>query len=119
MFKKSMLGLAVVVFGACASVQIPPDRVQRSEASVRAASELGAESVPAARLHLQMAKDQAVAAKRLAADGDERASLVMARSEADAELALALAREVAVRTEAVRAANELRSLQSRETPATP
>ncbi|MBL9039739.1 MAG: DUF4398 domain-containing protein [Archangium sp.] len=110
------MSLAVLALGGCATVQIPSDRLQRSEASIRGAEELGASGVPAARLHLQMAKDQTDAAKKMAAAGDERAVLVLARAEADAELALGLAREVAVHQEAERASEDLKTVQSRGTP---
>ena len=116
MYKKIITALAAVAITGCASVQIPPDRLERSEASIRSAEELGASQVPAAKLHLQMAKDQTEAAKRMAANGDDRAVLVIARAEADAELALNMAREVSTHTEAERASEELKSLKSRVSP---
>ena len=114
MIKK--LSLAVFVMSGCATVQLPPDRLQSSEASIRSAEEMGAASVPAARLHLEYAKDETLAAKKLAAEGDERATLVLARAEADAELALGLAREVTVHAEAARAAEDLKAVQARSNP---
>ena len=114
MIKK--LSLAVFVMSGCATVQLPPDRLQGSEASIRSAEEMGAASVPAARLHLEYAKDETLAAKKLAAEGDERATLVLARAEADAELALGLAREVTVHAEAGRAAEDLKAVQARSNP---
>ena len=111
-----MLSLAVLGMTSCATVQIPPDRLESSEASIRGAEELGASGVPAARLHVQLAKDQTAQAKQMAADGDDRAGLVLARAEADAELALGLAREVAVHGEATRAAEDLKAVRARTTP---
>jgi hypothetical protein len=108
--------LTVLLAAGCGSVQIPPDRLERSEASMRTASEMGAEGVPAARLYLELARDQAKAARRLAASGNDRALLVLARSQADAELALALAREASVHVEAERAQQELNAVQSRKGP---
>lgn len=77
------LTVAALAFSlaGCASIQIPPDRLERSQASIRGAEEVGAQSVPAARLHLQLAKDQTENAKTMAAAGDERAVLVMGRVE--------------------------------------
>src|SRR4051812_47618893 len=96
----AVFALAVFALSSCATVQLPPDRLQSSEASIRSAQELGASNIPAARLHLELAKDQTNAAKSLASEGDERALLVLARAEADAELALGLARQLAVHSEA-------------------
>ncbi len=116
MFKKTALALGAFAITGCASIQIPADRLERNEASIRGAEEVGANGVPAARLHLQMAKDQTEAAKRMAANGDERAVLVLARAEADAELALGMAREVSTHTEAERAAEELKAIKARTLP---
>ena len=113
---KLMLSLLVVGLTGCATVQIPADRLQSSEASIRGAEEMGASSVPNARLHVQLAKDQTAEAKKLAADGDARALLVLARAEADAELALGLAREVSVHAEALRATEDLNALLARPAP---
>jgi hypothetical protein len=58
MMKELMMSLAVLGLAGCTAVQIPADRLQRSEASIRGAEEVGASGVPEARLHLQLAKDQ-------------------------------------------------------------
>jgi hypothetical protein len=115
---KKTLTLAALAFSlaGCASIQIPPDRIERSQASIRGAEEVGAQSVPAARLHLQLAKDQTENAKSMAAAGDERAVLVMGRAEADAELALGLAREVSVHNDALKATADLEAVQARGAP---
>lgn len=85
-------------------------------ASIRAAEELGAREVPAAQLHVQLAKEQVETAKQMADRGDERAVLVLGRAKSDAELALAMARESAVHANAVKAADDLKALQSRGAP---
>ena len=113
MIKQTVMVLAVVAVGGCAAYQIPPDRLERSEASIRGAEEVGAPSVPAARLHLQMAKDETASAKRMAADGDERSVLVLSRAESDAELALGMAREASVHNDALKAAEDLKAVQAR------
>src|SRR4051812_9143551 len=101
--KRTLMLLAVVGLGACATVQIPADQLERSEASIRGADEVGAQSNPTAKLHVQLAKDQTLEAKKLASNGDARAPLMLARAQADAELAIVLAREVAVHREAAQA----------------
>lgn len=113
MLKTTMLSLAALAIGGCATVRIPADRLEHNEASMRSAEEVGALAVPAARLHLQMAKDQTESAKAMAAKGDSRAPLVLARAESDAELALVMAREASVHAEALKAAEELKAVQAR------
>jgi hypothetical protein len=69
------------------------NRVTEVQSAVRAAEEVGANDQPKASLHLQLARDQINEAKRLADDGDaEGANLLLQRAEADAELAIQLAR---------------------------
>jgi hypothetical protein len=117
MMTKLITSLAVLLgLGGCASVPIPPYQLERSEASIRGAEEVGALGVPAARLHLQLAKDETEEAKKMASKGDERSALVMARAESDAELALGLAREMAVHIDAVKAADDLKAIRARSTP---
>lgn len=114
--KPLMLSLAICGLAGCATVQIPTQQLEQNEASIRGAEEIGALGLPAARLHLQLAKDQTALAKTMAANGDARALLVLARSEADAELALGLAREAAVHADAVKAAEDLKAVTARGTP---
>ena len=112
MMKRLTTAIAVLALCGCASIKIPTERLERESASERGAEELGASTVPSAKLHLQLAKDQTETAKRLAAQGDERALLVMQRAEADAELALVLAREVQTHREAMAATEDLKTLQT-------
>ena len=65
-----------------------------AESATRSAREVGADSQPAAKLQAKLADEQITKAKTLIANGDnERATYVLLRARADAELALALARE--------------------------
>jgi len=116
MMKRLMTSLAAIGIAGCAAVVVPPAQLASSEGSIRGAEEMGANGVPPAKLHLQLARDQTEEAKRMAARGDERSVLVLARAEADAELALGMAREVKVHTEAVRATEALAALHNRATP---
>ena len=94
----------------------PADGLKQSDASVCGAEELGAGGVPAARLHLQLAKDQTETAKQIAAKGDHRAVLVLARADSDAELALGLAREVSVHNDAAKATEDPKAIHARANP---
>jgi hypothetical protein len=85
------IGLAAV---ACASAPQPTERLASTQAAVRAAKEVGAKDVPQAQLHAQLAEEQMQQATKLIQDGEnERADMVLRRAQADAELAVALARE--------------------------
>jgi hypothetical protein len=87
------IGATLIGMG-CASTPAPTEQLASAEASVRAAHELGADSVPRAQLHLKLAQEQVTQARKLSEDGEqERANLVLTRARADAELALALTRE--------------------------
>lgn len=116
MSKALLMSLAILGLAGCTTVQLPADRLEKSEASIRGAEEVGAGSVPAAKLHLQLARDQTDTAKKMAAAGDHRAGLVLARADSDAELAIVLAREVSVHTDAVRATEELKAVRARGNP---
>jgi hypothetical protein len=107
------LGLSLA---SCATVSIQPTQLESNEASIQSAVELGALNVPAARLHVELAKDETQNAKQLSLAGDARAPIMLARAQADAELALALARAATVHTEALRAADDLKAVQSRGAP---
>ena len=98
----------------CASTPPPTDRMASAVAATRSATELGATSVPQAELHVKLAEEQTAKARNLIAQGDnEHADLVLRRAQADAELAVALAREDATRRQAEQAMAEVRSLSSR------
>lgn len=112
-----MLLASVVAFTGCAGVVIPPQRFAESEGNVRAAEATGAQDVPAAKLHLQLARDQIAAAMKLSDDGDKRAPVVLARAEADAELAAALTKETHAKRDAESALEEVRKLRERGEPA--
>ena len=110
---KATLCMAVVLLvSACASAPVPAARVASTHAAVRGAGEVGARDVPRAALHLRYARDQINTANRLIRDGEmERADLMLQRAEADAELALSLAREDHARREAGNALTAVRSMR--------
>ena len=110
---RTLLSLVALAASGCATVQLPQQSLASSAASIRGAEELGAENVPEAKLHLQLARDQTEAARKLAANGNERAPLVLARAQADADLALTLAREATVRKAAAKASEDLKELEAR------
>jgi hypothetical protein len=108
---KSAFAIGATMLGmACASAPAPTEQLASAEASVRAAHELGAESVPRAELHVELAKEQVIQARKLAEDGEnERAQIVLTRARADAELALALTREATAHKDLQSATSQTRS----------
>jgi len=106
------LSSLVALATACGGAPKPEAQSAKSKSAVSAAEAVGAQSYPKAALHLKMAKHQVGTADRLMADGDnEEADLVLQRAEADAELALALAREEKQRVEAQEALKKVHELK--------
>jgi Domain of unknown function (DUF4398) len=91
-------------------------RTESSGAAIRAAQEVGASKVPQAALHLQLAREQAEHARALVASGDSddraQAESLLMRAQADAELALALAREDVERSAAQQAVDDVNTMRT-------
>jgi Domain of unknown function (DUF4398) len=94
----TVAGLGLCLLAGCKSTPAPTQQMTAAKASVRAAHELGAQNIPKAQLHLQLAEEQARHADELMEDGkNERASLLLQRADADAQLAIAITRQDAAR----------------------
>ncbi|MGC4065778.1 MAG: DUF4398 domain-containing protein [Polyangiaceae bacterium] len=107
---------AGLLIGCGAAAPVPAEKVSQTEAAIRAASEVGAPSVPKAALHLKMANDQLQTAKGLIAeDSNEEATLALDRARVDAELALALAKEATLRAQAAEALEKVKKLRAEAT----
>jgi len=93
--------------GCAASFPPPAQRMADAESALRSAREVGADAQPAARLEAKLAEEQIAQAKTLVASGDnKRADFVLMRARADAELALALAREQSALVETQKAVEQ-------------
>lgn len=95
----ALVGIWVGVWAAalaqgCGGGSPPSERLITAEAAIRGGIEINANvSPPRAALHLQLAQEQVDKAKRYIADGmNERADLALRQAQADAELAIVLAR---------------------------
>jgi hypothetical protein len=98
--------------GCASSPKAPSEQLAATTASERAATEVGAAGVPQAALYLQLATEQTEQAKLLAQKGENtRAQRVLERAQADAELALAMARAEQERTAAEHALSRVQQLQ--------
>lgn len=114
-FLAGYVAAASAIFAvACGGSQpVPADQVNQTEAAIRAASEVGAPSVPKAALHLKMAQDQLQTAKGLIAEHqNDEARLVLDRARVDAELALALTKEATLRAQAAEALEKVKKLRA-------
>jgi hypothetical protein len=114
--------LALVAIGCGGSLPPPNEQMMKSREAIskadgqaqQAAEALGNDTVPAATLHLKMAKDQIATAEALIADGDmENADLVLKRAEADAELAESLSREAVLKKQVAAAKKQIDSLNEK------
>jgi hypothetical protein len=94
---KSLFSLVMIgpLLGACgASLPPPTQRLADAQSATRSARELGANNEPAAQLSLKLADEQISQAQQAIANGDnKRAESLLVRAKADAELAVAQARE--------------------------
>lgn len=95
----SIVIAAPLVWGACgASFPPPTQRMADAESAERSAREVGANDEPAAQLSLKLAQEQIAQAKTAMADDDNAlADSLLIRAKADAELAVARARERSAR----------------------
>jgi len=114
--RKAIVGAGLMLLGlaGCVRVQrvVPTEQLVDSEVTIRQAEEAGAAQVPDAAQHLQWARDQASEARRLLEKNKrDQAALYLLRAEADAQLALALAREAPARAEADQLLQQVRQLQ--------
>jgi hypothetical protein len=108
-----LMGLTGVMTIGCASVVLPGAEVNHFEASMAAATHMGvfklradgyqrgAFGMPQAEEHLLLALDQFDLAQTMASKGNPRSRFLLARAQSDADLALCLTREAAVRSRAL------------------
>lgn len=104
----SSIVMVVPFLWACGGSLPPPtQKMADAQAAERSARELGASDVPSAQLSLKLAQDQIAHAQKAIADGDnERASALLIRAKADAEVAIASARERSAGDERQKAVEE-------------
>jgi hypothetical protein len=78
----------------CGSYPPPTERMTTAEAAIRGAQEVNAAQQPRAALHLKLAQEETDKARREMQDGyNEEAELTLRQAQADAELAIAIAKE--------------------------
>jgi hypothetical protein len=111
----SILVALLATAAACGGAPPPSDKLTATEAAIRGAREVGAESVPKASLQLKLAEEALVKAKALIAEElNDEAHLVLQRAQADAELALALAKDEKARAEAQQVMVQVAALKGKK-----
>jgi hypothetical protein len=89
--------IAPALWGCGATFPPPTQRLADAQSAERSARELGATNQPAAALSLKLAQDQIATAQKVMTEGDnKRADSLLIRAKADAELAVAQAKEKSV-----------------------
>lgn len=110
-----VLSTLIVCASACAtnSPKLDPEAATlASVAAMRAAEEVGASKNPQAALHLQYAKEQLAQANWLTGkEAEQRTPGLLMRANADAELAIALARSHVAASKAAAAADQLKQAE--------
>jgi hypothetical protein len=106
------MALAGILSASCASTPAPREKAAASQTAVHAAEEVGARDVPQAGQYLDLAQkelDQGNALMRAGKNHEAASSFAM--SQADAEVALALARESRTREAALQAKTRAQALR--------
>ncbi len=101
----------MLLLAGCSSLH-SREKVEESNAAIRAAELAGAHHVPPAEYHLHQAKEANEYAKEQMSMGDRKgAESTLDRSEADADLAVVLTREEESREAKRKAAEQLNQLK--------
>jgi len=108
-----MIGSLLLLAVAAGCASSPALRTDSSTTAIRAAEAVGANNVPNAALHLQMAREELELAKGMADKGQkDQASSQLLRAEADAQLAVVLSQEQNEKADAQQAMERVHQLQN-------
>jgi hypothetical protein len=104
----SVLVLLPLLAACGASFPPPTQRLAEAQSSESNARELKADDEPAAKLSLKLAQEQIAQAQRAMSDGDnKRADGLLIRAKADADLAVAQAREKGAKADSQKAVDDM------------
>ena len=103
---------SALLLAACGGAAIPQEQLTSSKSTISVAQAEGAPDEPQAALHLKLAQEQVAKAEALIADGDnEEAAKLIDRAQADADLAVALAKEAQAKKQAMETLEQLERLK--------
>lgn len=106
------MALAGPSLAGCGGAAVPVGTRTAAVAAIESAEVVGASEEPQASLHLELAREQLAEAEELIDRGDnERARRILERAEADAELAIALARYGTLREQAREATRHIQDMR--------
>jgi hypothetical protein len=110
----TLASMGVGATAGCVATNLPSSaHIASSESAIRSARDLGAERIPDAAVHLDLAQRQLDRARRdIAAGRANDARWMLVRADADAHLSLALTREARSREAAEEMAARVRELST-------
>ena len=98
----------------CGSAAVPQEQLTAAQAAVKGAQVAGAAEDPRAALHLKLAQEQVQKAQALIADNEnEEAARLVERAQADADLAILLAKEAKSKQEAASVREQIDDIKRR------
>jgi hypothetical protein len=103
--------LFTIIIAGCGTSPVVVNK-EASVSAIRAAEEIGAADISNASLYLQLAKEELQKAITFEANGSkEQSESMLARAQADAELAVALAHSEVDKTESAKALERVKILR--------
>jgi hypothetical protein len=113
MTRSTLLLLPITASLACAGGTLPPAQSAQVQAEIKAAETVRVADDPKSALHIKLAKDQYAQAEREAKNGnEEEASLILSRAAADAQLAVALSKNIEAQRKSDLAVAKLKELDA-------
>ena len=111
--KSAALFGIVGLLAGCAASYVPPDGpIATAQKEVGGAEQAGAESVPDAKLHLQLARESLVRAKEMD-PGNPRSSTLAERAKNEADLAIFMTRSAQAKAAADQAVEQLNEAKAK------
>ena len=113
MKKTASVALAALgLMAGCAGVAAPTKHLADAQGDLRAAETVGADNVPKAALHLQLAREELDKAKHLMDNNkNEQAEFMLRRAEADSALAIVLSKNLPLEEKAKAIQDQLEQLK--------
>ncbi len=110
----AIAALGVVTGVGCGGARAPSAARADALGAIQAAQAVGAPNQPEAALHLELANEQVAVADRRIRDGEmSEAERLLRQAEADAAVAISLAREAQTRASAEATMNHIQEMRAR------